>query len=337
MVWEEIKKTFNRWTFLVLFILFAIHIIMCAREYADRETFYEDYYEMFGEFQGPLDEEKVKEIEKVIEDTQGLMAREMEESIDYVMLDRENRDFVIQYGWEPLLLRSGTDYLLIFALIIIAAIVFSSECNNDMMLLLMSSKEGRKKQWVRIGGVLLLTGVTSIIYYLIKCGFIIKEYKLTGWDLSAKSLSFCAYYPYDFSLLEVTLITYGCKVLGCIYVVLITMFILQLTKKIHLASLVPVAILVVLERVFEEQEYLLIPLPRALFSSGINLKHMRAADYGKRYLDTSGIAVRPDEFEMVIAFSILFMMVLIVGTYFAYINNYKKNWRCRIWRKIKKS
>ena len=74
MVWEEIKKTFNRWTFLVLFILLAIHIIMCVREYADRETFYEDYYEMFGEFQGPLDEEKVKEIEKVIEDTPGLIA-----------------------------------------------------------------------------------------------------------------------------------------------------------------------------------------------------------------------------------------------------------------------
>ena len=337
MVLEEFKKLFNKWVMLVLFMLIAIHMIMCVREYYDREEFYEDYYELFGSFQGTLDEEKVQEIEKVIENAPDIIDREMEGSIDYVMLDSDNRDFVIEYGWEKLLLGSGMDYLLIIALIIITAIIFSGECNNEMMLLLMSSKNGHKKQTVRIGGVLLLTIITPVIYYIINCVFIIKEYKLTGWNLSVQSISRFAYYPYDITLLESTLITYGCKILGCIYIVLLTMFILQLTKKIHLAVLIPVAIIVVLERIFENQEYLLIPLPKALLSSQIYLMQMRAVDYGERYLETAGVAVRPDEFEQVIVFSLVFMVVLIGGTYLAYINNYKKSWRCRIWQNIKRN
>lgn len=337
MVLEEIKKLFNKWVMLVLFILFAIHIIMCVREYYDREEFYEDYYELFGSFQGTLNEEKVQEIENVMADAPNLIRREIEGSIDYVMLDSDNRDFVIEYGWEKLLLGSGMDYLLIIALIIMTAIIFSSECNNEMMLLLMSSKNGHKKQGVRIGGVVVLTTITSAIYYMISCVYIIKEYKLTGWNLSVQSISRCAYYPYDITLLESSLITYGCKILGSIYIVLLTMFILQLTKKIHLAVLIPVAITVVLERIFEKYEYLLIPLPKALFSSEFYLRQMRAADYGERYLETAGVAVRPDEFERVIVFSLVFMVVLIGGTYLAYINNYKKSWRCRIWQKTRKN
>ena len=337
MVLEEIKKLFNKWVMLVLFILFAIHVIMCISEYYDREEFYEDYYELFGSFQGTLDEEKVKEIEKIIEDAPDLIKRGMEERIDYVMLDSDNRDLVIEYGWEKLLLGGVMDYLLIITLIIMTAIIFSSECNNEMMLLLMSSKNGRKKQAVRIAAVLLLTIITSIVYYIIKSGFIVKEYKLTGWNLSVQSISRFAYYPYDITLLESTLITYGCKILGCIYIVLLTMFILQLTKKIHLAVLIPIAIIVVLERIFENFEYLLIPLPKALLSSQIYFMQMRAADYGERYLETAGVAVRPDEFEQVIVFSLVFMVVLIGGTYLAYINNYKKSWRCRIWQKTRKN
>ena len=149
-----------------------------------------------------------------------VLSQEYEE----VQADPEHRYFIIENGWQRLLMHTEVDILLVFAILIFSGMSFAREYECGMATLLHTFRWGKRRLAIKKATAVLLVSAALTIFYE-GLTLLVIWLRTPLLDAPLQSVSFLSNSVLPLSLWKVYGLRFVLKLLGAVYLAAVTMFV----------------------------------------------------------------------------------------------------------------
>lgn len=312
MIHKECKKIFiKQHAVIFLWVILLIKVLLvCMSGYDshymidENEKYYLEYIEKYqGEITEELSAEVENEYNKVIrEQDSNLLQNQKEKAFQviysqYIYQKDKGGGYILDTrGWQTMLEHGNIDYLLVIGIIIFSTMLFAVEYDTDMYNLLLTSKKGKyrvtfTKLFIGIVvGIFLSAAFQAIQYFYL--------YATVGLPFSESPLQCLEYFEksnWDCTLGQACLYVFFLRLIGGVFVALISFLSINILKKISLSMISSIAIFMIID-VFCGKSEIACYLPIGLLKG---TRYFWSSQYGGSELDESGELVKSCLFQAV--------------------------------------
>lgn len=297
VIGQEFYKIFIKKKFLIIFIMLLVFQSSTFKvpsffESVSAETYYK---ERISALQGPFDKDILEDIVKNLDrdislvnsffsSNQGRLEDKIDPSllgslpgmtllrsqIDYVRMDHNNRYFMDVNAWYNILDDSPIDFIFYFFIIVLTATVLGFEYDTGMDVLNDTTRFGRKKRkrW-QFSLIILSLSLYLIFIHLYQLLYVFPQVN-NSMSFPVQSLPLYANSIFNISLLETYFLLIVLRIIGLIFLVSITGFLVKLTRSALTSSFLSGLLVLVPNLIFSPKIIYGLPLPnRLLMASGL--------------------------------------------------------------------
>lgn len=277
-----------------------------------------------------ISNQDVLNIKKQLTNISNLLKKEeafnkIKTQVDYVNLNRKERQIIDPLGWKKILQVDSVNYFLIIALLLLNISLFTVEYENDMLNLSISTKKGKKKQFKNkclTGFVLSL--IISMIFLLCQDLSYFFNYNFSDLMIGMKSIPTFVNAPFNIPCLVALIIIRIIMLIGYVSFAVTIWLLATLFKKFYSTFFFTLAIFCLIEILVKSPFIYYLPTPVGLMKGSGYLRGNeqiilnQGSDFEFRINSFSEVNIKLCIMFMTVFF--VFLMILLRKNYIKYNN-----------------